>query len=282
MTAELIRSAVERSLETTDESRQLRGLVLELAIRGLLTKRDSSAEPAKKVLQRVADVRALSGSVRGKGVETRVNGPFVLPQGWEWATLAQVFVKITDGTHHSPSNGKEGDFRYVTAKDIKDGGVSDRLVTYVTADVHNEIFSRCDPELGDILYVKDGATTGVVTVNNLAEPFSMLSSVALLKTGGLVDPWYMAYAMRSPFFYAQTRGQMSGVAIPRVTLKKLDAAFIPIPPPSEQVKIATATTAIMQVLDDIDTHLVKRRATQRAIPDALLEALLGADALGET
>jgi type I restriction enzyme S subunit len=32
----------------------------------------------------------------------------------------------------------------------------------VTKEVHEEIYRRCDPEKGDILYIKDGATTGIV------------------------------------------------------------------------------------------------------------------------
>ena len=77
-------------------------------------------------------------------------------------------------------------------------------VTYISRKVHNEIYSRCNPEKGDILYIKDGATTGVVTLNDLDEPFSMLSSVALLK----LPPWLfnrlIVQFLKSPFFYDQT------------------------------------------------------------------------------
>lgn len=182
-------------------------------------------------------------------------------------------MKITDGTHHSPPNGSTGPYRYVTAKDIKDAGVSDKLITFVSAGVHAEIYARCDPSPGDILYVKDGATTGVVTVNDLSDPFSLLSSVALLKTGTLVDPWYVCYAMRSPFFYSQTRGQMAGVAIPRVTLKKLNQALLPVPPIEEQRRIAARTRELMDLLDRLEAGLTTQQRTQAAIGAALLGAL---------
>jgi hypothetical protein len=40
-------------------------------------------------------------------------------------------------------------------------------VTYVTAEVHNEIYRRSPVEQGDVLYIKDGATTGLAAVNYL-------------------------------------------------------------------------------------------------------------------
>ena len=55
----------------------------------------------------------------------------------------------------------------MTAKNIKFDGIILRDITYVTAEVHKEIFSRCNPEFGDILYIKDGATSGIATINTL-------------------------------------------------------------------------------------------------------------------
>ena len=117
--------------------------------------------------------------------------PFELPEGWSWARLGTVCSKVTDGTHHSPNNYPIGEYKYVTAKNIKLNGIILEDITYVTAEVHKEIFSRCNPEFGDILYIKDGATSGIATINTLHEEFSMLSSVALLKPAYGIDNWYM-------------------------------------------------------------------------------------------
>ena len=117
--------------------------------------------------------------------ETPEDVSFAIPEKWKWVQLNNVTTQITDGTHHSPvSFSKEdprGKFLYITAKNIKFTGVDCSTATYVTEDTHKEITSRCLPEYRDVLYIKDGATTGVVTVNNIEEPFSLLSSVALIK-----------------------------------------------------------------------------------------------------
>ena len=163
--------------------------------------------------------------------------PFDIPDSWKWVRLRDICSKITDGTHRSPPNLEIGAYKYITAKNIKDSGIDLTNISYVSQDVHNEIYSRCNPEQGDILLIKDGATTGVVTVNNLVEAFSMLSSVALLKQSIFVDAWYVVYALRSDLFYKVIRSQMKGTGITRITLKQIEPMVIPLPPLAEQKRI---------------------------------------------
>ena len=178
--------------------------------------------------------------------------PFELPEGWAWARLGTVCSKVTDGTHHSPNNYPIGEYKYVTAKNIKLNGIILEDITYVTAEVHKEIFSRCNPEFGDILYIKDGATSGIATINTLHEEFSMLSSVALLKPAYGIDNWYMCYAMQSPYFYTITRGNMKGVGITRITLNMLVSRLIPVPPLQEQKQISVKCRELISLSSNIE------------------------------
>ncbi len=168
--------------------------------------------------------------------------PFVIPESWKWKTLKNITGTITDGTHHSPKNSQVKDevFKnlYVTAKNIKYTGVDLSKPTYVDDEVHAEIIQRCSPAFGDVLFVKDGATTGVVTVNDLQDSFSMLSSVALIKTlPEVLDSQYLVYVLRSPVIEKLIRSKMKGTGIPRVTLKILQDIPIPVPPFDEQLRI---------------------------------------------
>lgn len=177
--------------------------------------------------------------------------PFEVPEGWEWTRLVSICLKVTDGTHHSPDNFPTGEYKYITAKNIKSNGIVLDDITYVTAEVHKEIFARCNPEFGDILYIKDGTTSGIATVNTLHEEFSMLSSVALLKPSIGIDNWYMCYAMQSPYFYNTTRGDMNGVGITRITLNMLTSRLIPIPPQNEQRQISANTSKLIELIVSI-------------------------------
>ena len=96
---------------------------------------------------------------------------------------------------------------YVTAKNIKTDGVLLDGITYVSKEVHDEVYSRCDPSLGDVLYIKDGATTGIATINQVKEPFSMLPSVALLKPSDAIFNRYLLWACAPHSFTRKHVGQ---------------------------------------------------------------------------
>ena len=53
--------------------------------------------------------------------------------------------------------------------------------TYVSEEDHKSIYSRCNPKYGDVIYIKDGATTGIAAVNPYGFEFGMLSSLAIIK-----------------------------------------------------------------------------------------------------
>ena len=261
------------------DTKALRQKILDLAIRGKLVPQDTNDEPASVLLERIREQKqqmVKDGKLKKKDIkndsvifvgedslhyEKFADGsvkciedeiPFELPEGWSWARLGTVCSKVTDGTHHSPNNYPIGEYKYVTAKNIKLNGIILEDITYVTAEVHKEIFSRCNPEFGDILYIKDGATSGIATINTLHEEFSMLSSVALLKPAYGIDNWYMCYAMQSPYFYTITRGNMKGVGITRITLNMLVSRLIPVPPLQEQKQISVKCRELISLSSNIE------------------------------
>ena len=180
--------------------------------------------------------------------------PFEIPEGWEWSRITGLCTKITDGTHHSPDNFPTGDYMYVTAKNIKESGIVLEDITYVTKEVHQEIYSRCNPEKGDILYIKDGATSGVATINDIDTEFSLLSSVALLKPSRITCNYYLCYVMQSPYFYATTRGDMKGVGITRITLTMINSRLIPVAPLEEQKRITECLQKTLPAIFELENN----------------------------
>ncbi len=252
----------ERTLNLLNDNfpDQLKNSILQMAVQGKLVPQDPNDEPASVLLGKIrtekeqlikkgkikCDKHEATIYRRGNSYYEKVDGlekciddeiPFEIPDSWEWARLKNITIKITDGTHHSPINNCSGDYMYITAKNIKDSGVDLSDVTYVNASIHNEIYSRCNPEMGDVLLIKDGATTGTVTVNNIDKPFSMLSSVALLKLTRDISSWYLVYVLRSDLFNKKIRSEMKGTGITRITLRQIEPILVPIPPINEQERI---------------------------------------------
>ena len=153
--------------------------------------------------------------------------------------LDEVCKKLTDGTHNSPKNYEIGKYKYITAKNIKKHGIDLSDITYVGEEDHKSIYARCNPEYGDILFIKDGATTGIAQVNTLKEEFSMLSSLALFKLNkALINSFYLRDYLNNDFVYKGIRNSMGGAAITRLTIQKLKRIEIIVPPISHQEQYA--------------------------------------------
>ena len=157
--------------------------------------------------------------------------PVSNPMSWEKRTLKEVCIKLNDGTHFSPESYETGQYKYVTAKNIKSSGFDFSNITYVPEEVHRPIYERCNPEIGDVLYIKDGATTGIAMVNTLEEEFTLLSSVALLKQDrSIMNGYFLAALLNNEDMYTDIRNNMGGAAITRLTIAKLNAINIIVPP----------------------------------------------------
>jgi type I restriction enzyme S subunit len=265
-----------------DLIKQLRQAFLREAMQGKLVKSTNTKETGQQLLDKIKAEKAqliTEKKLKKEKELPTIKGdeiPFEIPEHWAWCRLGEICNKVTDGTHHSPTNIQSGKYKYVTAKNIKDEGIDLSNITYVNEQVHKEIFSRCNPEKGDILYIKDGATTGIVTINNLDEEFSMLSSVALLKLPIYVYNRYLMYTMRSPFYYKATRNEMYGVAITRVTLEKIKNAIIPLPPLHEQEQIVAKLEELMAFCDGMEQSIKESQGyNEKLLQEVLREALEG-------
>jgi len=268
-------------LQTT--VKQAKSKILDLAIRGKLVPQDPADEPASVMLEKLRaekEVKIAAGEIkRGKnesyiyknstdncyyqkyadGCEENISDkiPFTVPEKWAWCRLPEVCRKpITDGTHNSPPNSASGDFVYITAKNIKNLDICLDDATYVSKEIHESIYSRCSPELNDVLLTKDG-TIGEVAVNNLNYPFSMLSSVALIKPSKGILSWFLVYILISDLLQHKMKKNAKGSALKRIILAQINDFLIPLSPLAEQQRIVTKIKELFAQLDFITTTLTE-------------------------
>jgi type I restriction enzyme, S subunit len=164
-------------------------------------------------------------------------------EGWEHISLGEI-CKINDGTHFSPKNTNEGEFMYITAKNIKPYYIDLTNISYISGKDHREIYARCSPKKGDVLYIKDGATAGIATINSIEEEFSLLSSVALLKCSSKILNSFLVHYMNSRLGRANFLGYIDGAAITRLTLIKIKNVCLSLPPITQQRNIVQKFDAL--------------------------------------
>jgi len=200
-----------------------------------------------KVLDQISNIIAnrkqeliqLDNLIQARFVEMFGN-PILNSMKWNKKSLKDVCTKLNDGTHFSPESFEVGEYKYVTAKNIKLSGFDFSNITYVSEEVHRPIFERCNPEYEDVLYIKDGATTGIAMVNTLKEEFTLLSSVALLKQDRkIMNGYFLTALLNNEDMYTDIRNKMGGAAITRLTIAKLNAIKVMVPPIDLQNQFAT-------------------------------------------
>ena len=144
-------------------------------------------------------------------------------------------------------------------------------VSYIDQDFHDEVYARCQPSLGDVLLTKDGANTGNATLNTLDEPFSLLSSVCLIKTNeAVLKPAFLCYYIQSSTGLSSIVGKMTGAAIKRIVLKDIKKAAIPFPPLKEQERIVTMLDSLLAETQRLESIYQQKLAALAALKKSLL------------
>jgi type I restriction enzyme S subunit len=194
----------------------------------------------------------------------------VIPEDWEVGFFSGICEKIQDGTHFSPKQGGN-DYFYVTSKNIRFGFLDLSNVDQIDAFQHSVIYRRCGVRCGDLLLTKDGANTGNAAINTLSEEFSLLSSVAFLRFDSKrYSAQYFLQQILSQYGQNQIKEAMSGNAITRLTLKKINKLSFPFPQVSEQKSIAEVLSDTDALIEKLTQLIVKKKNIKQATMQQLL------------
>ena len=150
-------------------------------------------------------------------------------KGWEVKKLGEICTKITDGTHDTPERLTEG-VKFITGKHIRPYVIDYDNSDYVTSIVHKEIFKRCNPEFGDILYTNIGVNYATAAMNIVNYEFSM-KNVALLKYDRqILSGRFLEYQLNNEFFKDKLK-KLTGIggAQQFLSLAQIKAIVILVP-----------------------------------------------------
>ena len=153
--------------------------------------------------------------------------------------LNDVCVKITDGTHDTPKRIENG-YLFLTGKNIRANGIIYDEIEYVSKEVHKEIYKRCNPEYGDVLYTNIGVNYGTACLNNRTDEFSM-KNIALLKPNKkILNSYYLWYCLNLMRDFILEKNQAGGaqtfmglatiknikIQVPSIELQNQFASFV--------------------------------------------------------
>ena len=218
----------------------------------ILSKTRSSIEEYKKLKQAVI-TQAVTKGVRGEREmkDSGVEWIGEIPKEFDPVQLKFFCKLITDGTHFSPTIVENG-WPYITAGDVHGIGLDYNSAKRISEEDFQLLVAQgCQPLKGDVLLVKDGATTGRVGFVDSDTPCVILSSVAMLRPAANTDGHYLMYLLASDFLQKQILVSMAGSAMPRTTLTKLTKYIGLLPPLHEQKEIADYLDAKCAEIDKL-------------------------------
>ncbi|ONM42595.1 hypothetical protein BXT89_17175 [Halopseudomonas pachastrellae] len=199
------------------------------------------------------------------------------PSGWELTTLGRNAQLITDGAHASPPT-HEGGRPIATVQNMGSRFIdfaSCRLIS--ENDFNSLVRGNCAPEVGDVLFSKDG-TVGKTFVYRQSEKVVLLSSIAIIRLDeSNIDPEFCSQFLLSPLFYQQLESAKSGSAIRRIVLNELKKIEIPRPPLPEQKKIAEILSSVDDMVEKIRAQLDKLKDLKAGMMQELLVNGIGPD-----
>ncbi|MEO1250717.1 MAG: restriction endonuclease subunit S [Pseudomonadota bacterium] len=275
MNAERLLALYEQVAEAPDAVPRLRRFVLDLAVRGKLAPQDSGDEPASELLKRIAAEKARlvkAGEIRKpKALPPVDEQPFALPPNWRW-------VRIREATSDRGQRVPDGDFTYIDVTAInKEAGV----VAEPNVLAKDEAPSRARKiaAIGDVLYsCVRPYLLNVAVIDKEFEPAPIASTAfAVLNGHGLVLPWYLWIALRSPFMVECVEENQRGQAYPAINDKDFSLLPFPLPPLAEQRRIVAKVEELMALLDRLEVARTAREATRDRLTAASLARLTAPD-----
>jgi len=154
-------------------------------------------------------------------------------------TLQDVCLMIKDGTHQTPTYTEDtiNGFKFLSSKDVTTGKINWSKVKYITPELHEELYVKIRPEMGDILLAKNG-TTGIAAVVETEDIFDIYVSLALLRPKE-INSIYLWAAINADETKQQFNGSLKGIGVPNLHLSEIKKTKIVAPPIELQNQFAT-------------------------------------------
>ena len=265
----------EKVIKTKEDVKDIRNLVLSLAVRGKLVPQIEDEEPASKLLQRIKEEkeRLVAEKVIKKEKPlppiTEDEKPFDIPDSWEW-------VRLKDIGQINPRNKAEDDLEtgFIPMKLINDG--LSNLHSFEVRkwkEIKNGFthFANGDIVLAKITPCFENRKSVIIKnlINEIGAGTTELYVYRAYKN--LIIPEFILNIFKTEKFITEGVGTYTGTAgQQRVKKDFFENYLISLPPIKEQERIVKRVDELMAVCDTLESKI----ETSEKINQKLLASLL--------
>ena len=262
---DIIYSKVAKLNDTFPET--LKRSILQWTVQGKLVPQDPADEPAEALLKRIREEKQQlikEGKIKKdkhKSVIFRRDNshyekldsmerciddelPFEVPEKWVWARLSMVGITQTGNTPSTAHPEYRGnDTPFITPGDLLNG-----IISYENQGLSKkgtDVARICAKE--SILQVCIGGSIGKAAITNRQVAFNQQINAIT----PFLDSAYTLAVLSSFWFLSEMKSQAGGTATPILNRGLWDRMLIPVPPYSEQKRIAAKIEELLPLLNGL-------------------------------
>lgn len=252
-----------RLFHAPEDVAQLRDLILDLAVHGLLVHQSDADEPIAGWLAGVKATKADLVKQRLISKQTALADlseneyPFPLPKGWIFVRLGQITNKIGSGS--TPRGGREVYVKegipFLRSQNVWNDGLHMDDVACITPEEHERMSGTA--VLGDdVLLNITGASLGrcALVPSEFGEA-NVSQHVTIIRPTDPQIRKYLHLCILSPYTQTMIWGRQVGMAREGLSKKVLEQFEIPLPPIEEQHRIVARVAELMRFCDGLQQQL---------------------------
>ena len=247
------------------DTKAIRTKVLDLAVRGMLTRRRPDDGAAEDLLAQIqTEKQALIAAGRIKREKplleiTEEEKPFEVPEQWKWVRLGDYVEKVTDqvasgsfaALRENVVSKKTPDYAIMVKTADFSNGFTKNL-TYT--DKHGyEFLENSNLYGGELILSNVGSIGKCFIVPELEYKMTLAPNAVMIRLTSNELRDFLYYFILSSYGQSELQSITTGVAMQKFNKTELKTILIPVPPLPEQLRIVANIDQIFTILDTIDT-----------------------------
>lgn len=252
------------------DAQALREKILDLAMRGKLVKQDPNDEPASVLLEKIKAEKA--ELIKEKKIKkskplpeiTDDEKPFDIPDSWEWVRLGDVLLNTIGGGTPSKKNQDywNGKIPWISVKDVH----KDELEITETQDTISTMGLK-------------NSSTNLIKANTLIAVMRMaVGRIGVVKMNACINQDLRALITSKNFcdqyllyIYSHLNFETSGITVKGLKINALLETIIPLPPLSEQSRIAAKIAQLFALLRKVESSNQQYAKLQTLLKSKVLD-----------
>ena len=262
----------------------LRGLILDMAMRGHLVHQDATEETAVTLCEHIETKKRELSKIKKLKLQKSLSKigeneiPFGIPKGWEWIRLGQIAELINGDRGKNYPNKDEyvaAGVPWINTGHIElDGTLTRHHMNFISREKFDSLNSgKIEPV--DLVYCLRGATFGKTAFVTPYGEGAIASSLMIIRPIISSLSRFLYYYLISPLGRSQIFRFDNGTAQPNLSANSVGLFSYPLPPLQEQSRIAGKIEQLMRVCDALELQIQHSTEVAGRLAVAAVSSLTG-------